>query len=131
MKVMVDNDLPYLLADALGCIFPEDEIVSLRRKFGRENVKDPEWIAALGREGDWCVISADRRITRNRVERDAFLAAGIVGFFFSSSMQRAPLAKQAARLLTIWPEITAQAELNHNGCFEIPTSGKRFRIIGR
>ena len=46
MKLMVDNDLPFRLAEALQCIFDEDEIISLRGKFeGRRNVKDLEWIS--------------------------------------------------------------------------------------
>lgn len=132
MKLMVDNDLPFRLAEALQCIFDEDDIVSLRAKFeGRRNVKDLEWISVLGEEGDWAVISADRRICKNKVERAAFLAAGIVGFFFSSSLQKAPLEKQAVRLLSLWPEIRMQAGLNRNGLYEIPASGKKFRSIGR
>jgi|SRR5690606_14463312 len=131
MKLMVDNDLPFRLAHALQCIFPDHEIVALRDKFGRTNLRDEEWITALGAEGDWSVISADRRITRNPVQRNAFLGAGLVGFFFSASLKKAPLASQAARLLSLWPEICAQAQLNRNGCFEVPTSGRKFRIIGR
>ena len=126
MKIMVDNDLPYRLADALQCIFYDDEIVSLRSKFGRANLKDEEWITALASEGEWAVISADRRITKNKIERNAFLSAGLVGFFFSASLKKSPIEKQAARLLTIWPELSAQAALVRSGCFEIRASGRKF-----
>lgn len=131
MKLMVDNDLPHRMADALQCIFIDDEIISLRAKFGRCNVKDRDWITALGNEGGWAVVSADRRITRNRVERHAFLAAGLVGFFFSSSLKKSRIEIQTARLLTIWPEMTAQASLVRSGCFQIPASGKKFVSLTR
>ena len=128
---MVDNDLPFRLANALQCIFIDDEIVSLREKFGRSNLRDEEWIGCLGQEGGWAVISADRRITKNRIERDAFLSAGLVGFFFNASLKKAKLEKQAARLLTIWPELTLQASLVKSGCFEIRATGKRFVSLTR
>ena len=131
MKLMVDNDLPFRLAHSLQCIFPGDEIVALRDKFGRADLTDEEWITALGSEGGWSVLSADRRITRNPVQRSAFLSAGLVGFFFSASLKKAKLERQAALLLSIWPELCAQASLNRNGCFEIPAKGRKFRIIGR
>ena len=53
MKLLVDNDLPPRLAKALDAIFsPDDEIVSLRQKFGRADLKDEDWIPKLGAEED-------------------------------------------------------------------------------
>lgn len=131
MKVMVDNDLPPRLARALHHIFDADgdHIVALRDKFGRDDLSDREWIDALKLEGQWVVLSADRRIATHRPSRDQFLAAGIVGVFFPPSLQKAPLAKQAARLLTIWSDIRTLASLNSNGCFQLPLTGKKFRQI--
>jgi hypothetical protein len=130
---MVDNDLPPNLARALHLIFEldGDEVVALRDKFGRQNLTDSEWITALGREGDWAVLSADMRIAKHRPSRDAFVAAGLVGLFFPPSLQKATLAKQTARLLTLWPDIREQVRLNANGCFEMPAKGSKFRQIGR
>jgi hypothetical protein len=130
---MVDNDLPPNLARALHLIFESDGdvVVALKDKFGRANLTDAEWIGALGSEGGWAVLSADRRIAKQRPSRDAFIAASLVGFFFPSSLQKASLAKQTARVLTIWQDIRDQVRLNANGCFELPSSGKRFRQIGR
>lgn len=133
MKVMVDNDLPPNLARALHLIFEPDgdHVISLRDKFGRGNLTDEEWIGALGQEGNWAVLSADRRIAKQRPSRELFIAAGLVGFFFPPSLQRAPLAMQTARILVLWKEIRDQVRLNANGCFEMPAKGSRFRQIGR
>lgn len=130
---MVDNDLPPRLAQVLHLLFePEgDHVVSLRRKFGRSNLKDEEWIRALGSEGRWAILSADRRIAKQRPSRDLFISAGLVGFFFPPSLQKQPLAKQSARIIGMWGAIRSQFELASNGCFEIPASGQRFRQIGR
>ncbi|MEO9130851.1 MAG: hypothetical protein ABI240_06545 [Sphingomonas sp.] len=130
---MVDNDLPHRLARALNVIFEADgdEVVSLREKFGRADLKDAEWIGALGREGRWAVLSADRRIAKQRPSRELFIGAGLVGFFFPPSLQKEPLYRQASRVIALWPDLRDQARLNANGCFEMPASGRRFRQIGR
>jgi predicted nuclease of predicted toxin-antitoxin system len=45
VKLLVDNNLPPRLAEALNVIFaPDHEITALREKFGRSNLKDEEWI---------------------------------------------------------------------------------------
>ena len=133
MKVMVDNDLPPRLARALHIIFEEDgdEIVALREKFGRSNLKDEEWIPALGSEGGWAVISADQRIAKRKPSRELFLRHGLVGFFFNPGLQKSALHKQAARLMTLWPQIRAQHQLAANGCFAVPLKGGKFESIGR
>ena len=130
---MVDNDLPPNLARALDLIFQPDgdHVIALRDKFGRDNLTDAEWIGELGRETEWAVLSADLRIAKQRPSRDAFNSAGLVGFFFPPSLQKATLAKQTARVLTLWPDIRQQVRLNANGCFELPAKGSKFRQIGR
>lgn len=130
---MVDNDLPPRLATALHIIFEADgdEIVALRDKFGRQDVKDAEWITQLGKEGRWAVLSADRRIAKQRPSRELFIGAGLVGFFFPPSLKKQPLYRQASRVIGLWPAIRDQVRLNANGCFEMPATGVRFRQIGR
>ena len=132
VKLLVDHNLPPKLARALHLIWePEHEIVALREKFGRSDLTDEAWITALGREGGWAVLSADMNIAKKRPSRDAFLSAGLVGFFFGSTMQKWPLHRQAARILTIWPQMVAQMRTNANGCFEVPAKASQFRTIGR
>jgi PIN domain-containing protein len=132
VKLLVDNDLPPRLAEALTVIFaPDHEISALREKFGRSNLKDEEWIPKLGAEGGWAVLSADMNIARKRPSRQLFVGAGLVGFFFSPSLQKAPLNLQAARVLTIWPQMVSHMKTTANGVFEVPTSGRKFRSIGR
>jgi PIN domain-containing protein len=130
---MVDNDLPPRLARALNIIFEADgdEVIALRDKFGRSNVKDADWIGQLGTEGHWAVLSADRRIAKQRPSRELFIGAGLVGFFFPPSLQKEALYRQAARVIALWPDLRDQVRLNANGCFEMPASGRRFRQIGR
>jgi hypothetical protein len=132
VKLLVDHNLPPRLAQALNVIFePDDEIIALGAKFGRHNLKDEEWIPALGREGGWAVLSADLNIAKKRPSRELFVRAGLVGFFFSPAMQKWPLARQTARILTLWPQMTSHLKTTANGVFEVPASGNKFRSIGR
>ena len=132
MKLLVDHNLPPRLARALNVIFdPDHHIIALGEKFERHDLKDEEWIPALGHEGGWAVLSADMNIARKKPSRDLFIRAGLVGFFMSSSMQKWPLARQAARILVIWPQMVSHMNTTANGVFEIPASGTKFRVIGR
>lgn len=132
MKLLVDHNLPPRLGLALNEIFkPEHTIIALRDKFGRSDLKDEEWIPRLGKEGGWAVLSADMNIARKKPSRDLFVGAGLVGFFFSPAMQKWPLHRQAARVLTIWPQLISHMSTTANGVFEVPASGMKFRSIGR
>jgi hypothetical protein len=132
VKLLVDHNLPPRLAQALNTIFePEHEIVALGKKFGRHNLKDEEWIPALGKEGGWAVLSADMNIAKKRPSRELFVRAGLVGFFFSPALQKWPLARQAARILILWPQMSSHLSTTANGVFEVPASGNKFRSIGR
>lgn len=132
MKLLVDHNLPPRLALALNEIFkPEHTIIALREKFGRSNLRDEEWIPQLGQEGGWAVLSADLNIARKKPSRELFVRAGLVGFFFSPAMQKWPLHRQAARVLTIWPQMISHLNTTANGVFEMPASGGKFRTIGR
>ena len=132
MRLLVDHNLPPRLAVALHAIFePEHEIRALSDYFHRSNLTDEEWIEALGREGRWAVLSKDMNIARKKPSRDLFMRAGLVGFFFSPAMQKWPLTRYAARILTVSPEMVTLHGAVDSGVYEMPTKSIRFRQIGR
>lgn len=130
MKVLIDEHLPPALARALSALFAgEHEIVHLREKFG-PRVKDIEWIEALNRDGRWVIISADRRITRNRSEYHAFRNSKLIGFFMSRSLYKSKITKQAERLLALWEGITDLASRMEGGAmFELPMKSIRIKQL--
>jgi len=127
---MVDENLPPALARSLAALFAgKHEIVHLREKFGAA-VKDTEWIGALNAEGHWVIISADRRITKNKAEQQAFKSSKLVGFFLASGLQKAKLTNQMERLMALWETIEKQAELVGGGAmFEIPMRSSKLNQI--
>jgi hypothetical protein len=62
-----------------------------------------DWIARLGSDGDWTVITGDQRIRKNLAERTAWIRAGLRGFVLAPAYQKTPINKAAAVLLWRWP----------------------------
>ena len=124
--MLIDENLPPSLANALNALFAgTHEVIHLRQRFG-PRVKDVEWIPTLSSEGHWVVISADRRIARNKAEQQAFRNSRLVGFFLSPALQKAKLTKQMERIMALWETIEKQAELIGGGAmFEIPMKSSR------
>ena len=127
---MLDENLPAALARSLAALFVgTHEVVHLRDKFGPA-VKDIEWISALNSEGKWIVISADRRIAKNKAEQQAFKSSKLIGFFLAPGLQKSKLTKQMERLMALWDVVEKQVELVGGGAmFEIPTTSSKLRPI--
>ncbi|WP_376091262.1 hypothetical protein ACE7GA_21400 [Roseomonas sp. CCTCC AB2023176] len=126
MRVFFDHNLSPALARALRELFrPEHEVVALREKFA-PNISDVDWIDALNREGRWVVVSADRRIRKNRAEYLAFRSSRLIGMFLSAGLAKAPVTKQAERLIVLWPSMERVAETVGGGAmFELPMKSVR------
>lgn len=107
----------------------EHEIVALRDKFP-PNIKDVELIGELSKQGDWILISGDRRITRNRAEKSALQNSRIVGMFLSSGLYKSTVMKQAERLIALWPVIeTVAANVSGGAMFELPMKSAKLSPI--
>lgn len=125
MKLLVDNNLPPRLARGLAALFDgEHQIQHIRDKFGTGSLSDEDWIELLGKEGGWCVLSGDRRIAKKRPSRELFLRANLIGFFLMPAVLDLKLNDQAARILTLWPSMTALPGAISRACFELPIKGK-------
>jgi hypothetical protein len=135
LKVFLDNNLSPYLARALDApLEPEgDQVVHLTDRF-RADTEDRAWINALADEGGWVVISADRRIYRNRLEREAWRRSRLIVFFLASQWQRAGNIETAWRLLRWWPRIRDQAGIvAAPAAFELPLAygSGRVRVLRR
>mgnify|MGYP007096061084 CR=1 FL=1 len=105
MKVFFDNNISRKIPRALQELFIDThEIVHLTDKFER-NVSDKTWIEELSKEGNWIVISADFRITKNYAEKMAFRASKLTGLFMTSRLSDKKPHIQAYRILSLWEKI--------------------------
>ncbi|ACL62683.1 hypothetical protein [Methylobacterium nodulans] len=105
MKVLIDENLPKALACGLNGLFAgEHEIVHIRDLYGPA-VKDIDWIPDLSKQGRWVVISGGRAIKKKKAEYHVFRSSRSVGFFLAPGLLKAPLIKQAERILANWEGI--------------------------
>ncbi len=107
----------------------EHHIICVRDKFQRKGVPDLEWISALQKEGGWSVLSAYVRISKNKVERDAFLSSDLIGFLMAPAVRKRSLTEQLARILYLWDSIEKQSSLVSRGLFQFGISGKKFKQL--
>jgi hypothetical protein len=130
VKLLVDENLPPRLASGLDALFKgEHHVEYVVAKFGRRGVTDEEWMAVLGREGGWCVLSGDRRIATKRVQRTIFDGAGLTGFFPASAVLDLRLERMASRILFMWPQMVTTAKTVAGGCYQIGPKGDRLKSL--
>lgn len=127
---MVDECVSPFLARALRGLFHDlHRVEHIRDRFPAKTT-DREWMAALSDEGGWVILSADRRISRNKAELHAFRSSKMVGFFLCRTVNAKPVHQQLIRILQVWDRLEAQAKLVRPGAmFEISERGDRFRSL--
>jgi hypothetical protein len=130
VKVFFDHNMSPAMARALAELFKKQhEVIFLAEKFARDT-RDIEWMSTLSGEGQWVVISGDRRITRNHADRQAFRNSNLIGFFLSEGLYKASVIKQMERILALWPSIESLCETVHSGAmFELPMKSTRVRQL--
>ena len=124
MKFFIDNCLPPRWAPALSALADRDEycVTHLKDKFQRD-VKDSEWLLQLGREGDWIIISGDKRITKLPHEREAWRQSHLTAFFLHPSWSDHSMWEKTWRFVRWWPRILEQAQLVKPGAgFIVPVN---------
>jgi hypothetical protein len=85
------------------------ELVALQDRFPT-SIGDPDWLRALGAEGDWIVVSGDQKISRSPAERAAWREARLTTFFLGDNYPAGSTWVQAARLFEAWPGILIEAK---------------------
>lgn len=130
MKLFVDENLPSQLARGFAALFAGDhEVICHRDKFGKRCRLDEEWIPELGREGDWVVLSGDASIARKRPQLELFFRSNLAGFFPRAGVMELPLAKKAARVLSVWDRMVGISRDVRPGVFELQQRGDQFKAL--
>lgn len=123
MRILFDNNISPKVARSINELKKSsqgDFAVALRDKFS-PSTPDIQWIAALGAEKGWCVVSADLRIARNRAEIAAWRQTDLVGFFMKPALASLEPVSQTARLLFWLPILENQMRIiSGPALFELP-----------
>jgi hypothetical protein len=107
---------------------PEHSFTHLQDKF-LPATKDVDWIGALGREGDWIVISGDYRIGKSAHERRAWHESGLTAFFLSKGWTNIPPLQQHSKLALILDDIIEHAKKAKPGSgFSVAMNGRIHQI---
>jgi PIN like domain len=130
VKFFFDHNMSPAMARALReLVRGEHEITFLAEKFPRD-VSDIDWITGLSNDGQWIVISGDRRITRNHAEYHAFRNSNLIGLFLSQGLNKAPVVKQLERILALWSTIlTISATVQGGAMYELPVKSTKLRQL--
>jgi PIN like domain len=125
VRFFLDNNLAIRHARALNeMVKPDHSFTHLLEKFSGD-IKDIDWIKALGREGNWVVISGDYRIGKSAHERQAWHESGLTVFFLKKGWTNIPPLQQHAKLALIIEEIINYARESPTGSgFMISVNGK-------
>jgi len=127
-----DNNMPVKLARALNELqSPNHRVCHLRDKF-KQDVDDIKWLNALANDQDspWIIVSGDMRISRNAVERKAWLDLGHIIFFLSNGWTNIIPNDQLWKLVKIFPKIIDEAGKAKPGSgFIVPPSSLTLRRI--
>ncbi|MCA0903890.1 DUF5615 family PIN-like protein [Qipengyuania aquimaris] len=130
MKLLVDNNLPPRLGRGLAELFSGTHHVEhIKDKFGTGSLADEDWIERLAKEGNWCVLSGDRRIASKRPSRELFLRSKLIGFFPQAALMKIPLERKASRILYLWPQMVVTSETVDRGCFGLGMKGSRLAAL--
>lgn len=138
MKFLVDNNLPPALARALHELCTTESshgpvaVTALRDKF-EAKTPDAEWIAALGIEGGWTVVSQDR-FKKGNPEQEALIRARLVVFRLDHAWSNHQYWDKVQNLIRWWPSIMdATGRAKPGACFSVPWNfggGSKLKEIG-
>ncbi|MPZ49680.1 MAG: hypothetical protein GEU75_10365 [Dehalococcoidia bacterium] len=108
MKLFFDEDLGKGVAVALYAVGVDADYVGPSRRI-KKGTLDHDWLPIVGEEG-WLVISANKAILQNDVQRDLWIANNVGGVFLTTGRIRSVnLLALILRKLT-WLERLAATE---------------------
>ncbi len=107
-----------------------DMIFHIVTDLGFQGVEDEEWIAKLDPGVQWVLLTRDVRMSKLKLQRDAWRNKGIIGFFFAKQWGEAEHNEQAWRLVRWWPVLVELTERADRGFgYRIPYQGEPKRNL--
>ena len=127
MKVAFDAHIPPVMVDV--CVTMQSASPS---KFGcefcsaldyelPEDEGDVPWLTRFAKDGGTVVVSGDKAMRNKPHERQAFMDAGLIMFFFHRSWNHFDFSGKTSFLLKWWPRIEIHAQSAPSpSCWQIP-----------
>ena len=110
MRFFFDNCISRRIVRGL-CEFEAEQGHTLEHLTTRfvASEKDPDWLPALAAEGDWVILSADRKMRRSPDERAAWQQANLTTYFFSPKFAESTSWHQVEEVVHWWACIKRHA----------------------
>jgi hypothetical protein len=126
VKFFLDNNISPKVARALNHLLdPDHSAHHLQEQFA-PNIPDEVWMASLGEQSDWVILSGDAAISRNPHEVKAWREAGHPIFFLKHAWMHINGWEQASKLFHRFPDILKLAQKASNGdAFMVPIRGEK------
>ncbi len=108
MNFYFDECIPYFYADVLKAMPKEiSHNIFYRTDLFPKGIKDLEWIEGLRKHGDnWTIITFDKKITRNPLEKRAIKDSGFILFVLKQKVwAKQNKYQQIGALMHYWPKI--------------------------
>jgi PIN like domain len=106
LKFFFDQNLPPAVARALSALYEPGghTVVHKNEKFpDRSILNDEEWITTLASEGEWIIVTRDRRMRRKRVHYAVLRQAALTAFFLQPAWDRIKSLELSHGLIHRWP----------------------------
>lgn len=136
MNFFFDASISHRVSEALltlrqGVVEPS-ELEVIEHLFDRfaSNTNDYDWLNTLAHEGGWTIISADARISSNKLQRKVWTDRPITLFVLEKGWKGMGLWDRAWRLIRYWPQVidVTQKTRKDGVAFRISQSGKITRL---
>ena len=126
MNFFLDNNLPPNWAAVLSACskgqlhhLAVGDVVHLRDRFPA-NTPDIAWMAELGKEKNWTIISGDAFRKANGAERKVLREQKLSVFVLQSAWSSHPYWDKTAQLVHWWPRIVEQSAAVDSIAMEVP-----------
>jgi hypothetical protein len=132
VKFFIDNCISKGMATAVAAIAESQghEVIHLTRDFD-PSTPDTVWIPAIKDKG-YVIISGDPRISRNPVNKAAWLESGLTAFFLGDGFASRRIWVQAEELMRWFPHIIETVkECSPGSGFLLPFKGTAPKEIYR
>lgn len=123
MRFFFDNNMSPCHALALDALSSPagSSVVHIKDKFRNRSVADEVWLATLGSEGGWVVVSNDLRIWKTPHLREAWRRSKLTVFFLVDSWGNMSYWDKSVALVRAWPSMLQVAGAMASGsAFEVP-----------
>ena len=117
MKIRLDNNLSYRVADAVIAALPNKNgyEVSHYGKTHAPGTSDPDWLRSFAADGGTAIVSGDAQILQNWPDLVAYTESGLISFFPPKMFEALDRFGKVAFIVRWWPAVLEKIAISQPG----------------